>query len=345
MPLSVLAVIGIVLVGGALVACARRSPAVRSPPGHLPAPAVTVVEGDFHGWPALVLRNAVLEVTVVPAIGRIMQIAPISNGAERSGDDGPLWSHPGIGPGLPADENGWINLGGDKAWPAPQAEWEKMTGRGWPPPKAFDAAAHRATVADSAVTLLSPIDPAYGLRVRRTITLAAAEPRLTVETRYEKVAGAPVRVAVWTITQLASPERLFMRLPERSAFPGGFVPRLPDPPKELEVDGRLLSLARDRDAKTMIAGDGDALLWVGARADLLIETLGGAHEANDQWPEGAHAQIYTSSDQALPYVELELLGPLRELQVGGAAAMTVRYTLSARREADPTAEARRLLHP
>jgi hypothetical protein len=193
------------------------------------------------------------------------------------------------------------------------------------------------------VELLSAVDPAYGLRVRRTIALDPEKPSVIVETCYDKVAGGPIRAAVWTITQLVSPERLFMRLPARSSFPGGFAQRLPERPKDLTVDGRLLSLGRDPAAKTMLVSDGDALLWVGRAAHLLIEAVTDAHDPSDQWPDGAHAQIYTSSDEALPYVELELLSPLRDLRIGERASLRVRYTLEPRTDADPTTEARRVL--
>jgi hypothetical protein len=305
-----------------------------------PAPGrVTVTRSTYAGWEALVLGNGAAEVTIVPAIGRIMQIALVERGATR----GPLWSHPGIGPTLAPDENGWINLGGDKAWPAPQARWEAIAGQAWPPPRTFDAAPFSAEVRGDSVELLSAVDPAYGLRVRRTIALDRLAPIVTVDTVYEKVAGAPLRAGVWTITQLAAPERVFMRLPPRSAFPGGFAQRLPDPPRALAVEGRLLGLGRDPAAKTMIVSDGDALLWVGQGPDLLIESDTKAHDPGAEWPDGAHAQIYTSSDAALPYVELELFAPLAELTVGGRASLRVRYTLIARTEADPTAEARRVL--
>jgi len=343
MPLfSSLVVVGLMLVAIVLAGCAARSSGARAPATRSPAPpaAVTITEALFHRWSALVLRNGVAEVTVVPAIGRIMQIA--LHDAEGGGAQGPLWSHPGIGPDLGGDENGWINLGGDKAWPAPQSQWEAVVGQGWPPPKVFDASPFEARIVGDEVELLSAVDPAYGLRVRRTIALAPALPIVTVETSYEKVEGEPIRVGVWTITQLASPERLFMRLPARTAFPGGYALRLPARPKDLMVEGRLLSLARDPGAKTMLGSDGDALLWVGSQAHLLIEADPNPHDLSGEWPDGAHAQIYTSSDEALPYVELELLSPLRDLRIGERASLRVRYTLGARASADPTAEAKRV---
>jgi hypothetical protein len=301
---------------------------------------------DFHGWPAMALRNGRLEVVVVPAIGRIMSLGF----AGDSDASDLLWRHGQLGPALAPDENGWINYGGDKAWPAPQADWEKMVGKGWPPPATFDAKAHTvASINRSQIEMLSPVDPGYGLRVRRTVKLF--DDLMFVDTAYEKVEGAPVRVAVWTITQLVSPDRVFALLPERSAFPGGHRSLMPAPPKDLKVDGRLLSLVRDPNEKTMIASDADALPWVGPARDLVIETMSASFAGGEIWqpiapgaprPAGAHAQIYTSSDGAEPYVELELLGPLVDLAAGQRAMISARYRLIRRENADPLAEARRV---
>jgi hypothetical protein len=302
--------------------------------------SVTVSPATFHGWDSMVVRNGTMEVVVVPAIGRVMQLALLDGGQAHRG---PLWNHPRLGAGLAPDDNGWINFGGDKAWPSPQSRWTEIAGKGWPPPQTFDAMPYAPSVIGQTVELLSAVDPGYGLRVRRRIALDPGRPIMTIETRYEKVRGAPVRVGVWTIAQLGSPDRLFVLLPERSAFEQGHVTRLPVAPRDLKVEGRLLSLARDPAEKTMIGSDGDALLWVGDGPDLLIERVAPPAGEPGDWPEGAHAQIYTSSDDAEKYVELELFGRVRELRIGDSATMTARYTLSARRESDPLAEAKRVL--
>ena len=166
---------------------------------------------------------------------------------------------------------------------------------------------------------------------------------MVIDTAYEKVSGPPVRVAVWTITQLVSPDRMFALLPARSTFTGGHRSLLPAPPRDLTVDGRLLGVARDPTDKTMIANDADTLLWVGPGRSLVIETTGTAPDARAAArPDGVHAQIDTSPDGAEPYVELELLGPLVDLAPGQRTAMSVRYRLLRREQADPAAEARRV---
>ncbi|HEY5448507.1 MAG TPA: hypothetical protein VIQ54_07135 [Polyangia bacterium] len=296
----------------------------------LPAcrPAGPVVStASLFGWESLALRNAVAEVMVVPAIGRVMQFRLLD---DASG--GPFWRHEAIGPGLAGDENGWINFGGDKAWPAPQSAWESMVGKGWPPPRTFDAVAHAATIEGGAVMMLSPVDPAYGIRVRRKISLHASEPVMSIETTFEKVQGPPVRVAVWTITQLLPPARMEAVLPARSAFAGGHRRVMPAEPLNLAVAGGRLSLERDPHNKTMIATDADRLEWVGAepnRVDLVVESKSAAAVAGEAavWPDGAHSQIYTNPDGPEAYVELELLGPLHDLAPGQSASLATRYEL------------------
>ena len=269
---------------------------------------------------------------------------------------------------LRPDSEGWINYGGDKAWPAPQADWSKVAGHGWPPPKAFDSVPFAATIKGTQVQLLSAVDSDYGVRVRRTIALDPRKPVMTIETTYEKVQGAPVTVGVWTITQLASPERLFVQLPahQSPAFPNGYTSLLPDLPLGLTVRGRLLSLVRDPRNKTMISSDGGPLLWVGDGLDLLIEdTTPGSAGGGGAWPnQGARSQIYTAPGQDRagadggatgkndsgngkngdqPYVELELLGRLHTLRGGESATMRSRYTLIRRTHQDPLAEAKKVL--
>jgi hypothetical protein len=273
-----------------------------------------------------------------------MQFVLRTGTAPPSPPDGPFWNHPALAPAMAADAQGWSNFGGDKAWPAPQTDWEKLTGTGWPPPRGFDAQPFTATTEGAKVRLRSPVDPAYGLTIERVLSLDPVRPLLTIVTTYRKRVGSPVRVGVWTITQLASPQRLFVRLPPRSIFAHGHESLLPTLPKDLKVEGALLSMTADPLQKTMIASDGAALLWLGAGPSLRIETGGPAvDEPPGAWPNhGAHSQIYTSPTEGQRYVELELLGPLATLRPGQATSMTSRYLLIPRVEADPEREAKRI---
>ena len=155
-----------------------------------------------------------------------------------------------------------------------------------------------------------------------------------------------MRVAVWTITQLVSPDRMFALLPERSAFAGGH--------RTYAAGGAQGSHRRGAAAGPGARPDGEdddrdrrrraAVGRPGRESDTSIGSTENRQPAAETAPRpgGAHAQIYTSPDGAEPYVELELLGPLVDLAPGQSAALDVRYRLLRREEADPLAEARRV---
>lgn len=314
---------------------------IKTDPTIKPA-GVSITHLDFHGWKAILLRNHVAEVVIVPDIGRIMEFNLINDTGRPV--PGPLWKNTALDKTMPADVEGWRNYGGDKAWPSPQSDWPKIVGRGWPPPNGFDASPFAATIKGSQIQLLSRVDPNYGVRVRRTIKLDSQKPILTIKTAYEKVRGAAVRMSVWTITQLASPDRAFILLPQHSQIAQGYSDFIPPAPNDLKIEGRLLSLSRDLKRKVKIGSDGDSILWVGSGADLLLQSSQPAKEKADaEWPEqGSHSQIYTSPGDELKYVEFELLDRLHSLNAGQQASLEVVYTLIPRTQADPAAEARKV---
>ena len=66
-------------------------------------------------------------------------------------------------------------------------------------------------------------------------------------------------------------------------------------------------------------------------------------ETKGEFPDqGSSAEIYTNPDP-LPYVELELLGPLHPMKPGNRIQRHNTYTLQRRTEADAAAEARKIL--
>lgn len=294
----------------------------------------------YNGWPnSIILDNGLVEVVVVPAVGRIMQF-------RRSGErSGPFWENrtlDGAAPDPKASE--WINFGGDKTWPSPQADWPAIAKRGWPPPQAFDAMPVAASVdeARGKITLTSPVDPSYGIRTVRTVSLVGGESRMKITTRYEKVSGDPVKAGVWIITQLHDPEIAVMPVPKSSTFAGGYHPQSDRPPQDLQRHGSMLTMTRSRSFSSKIGNDAGALLWVGKRDMLLIESK---RSRTGSYPDGgSSAEIYTNPDP-LTYVELELLGPLKNLKPGDTIQQSSSYTLLPRKRADPLEDARAVLFP
>ncbi len=292
-----------------------------------PVPLATITNTPYHGWTnSIILANPLVEAVIVPGIGRVMQFQFKTNA-------GPFWENPKLsGRGRLADPSKWSNFGGDKSWPAPQDEWPRMTGIGWPPPTAFDATTYTATISPAGVTIVSPVDSHYGIRVSRQIALDPQLPRLTIDTTFEKVSGTNVNVAVWTITQLQDPVGVYLPAPTN-----GVAGISGNRPPNLWLDEDRIFLQRDQEKSYKIGVAGEKLLWVGKTNSLLIEIQ---RVAGAVYPDqNTSSQVYTNPDEA-PYVELELLGPLSKMAIGDKKSLRTTFTLYPRTEFDPSADAR-----
>jgi len=299
----------------------------------------SVKRTNYRQWPdSLILSNGQVEAVVVPAVGRVMQLRFAGE------DDGPFWENAGLfGKSPNPASSTWGNFGGDKTWPAPQSDWPKLTPRAWPPPQAFDSMPVKAEVKEikeEAIGLISPVDPHYGIRTRRLIKLDAKRPVMTITTTYEKIEGQPVTVAVWTITQLKDPLGVFVPLPKNPIFAEGYGKQSKDLPTDLKREGQLLSLTRSAKLSTKIGTDANALVWVGEKHVLRIDS---PRVANATYPDqGSSAEVYTNPDP-LKYVELEMLGPLSQMKTGDRIERANTYTLSRRRDKNAAEEGRKIV--
>lgn len=280
----------------------------------------TITQGEYHGWKnCIFVRNAQAEIVIVPAIGRIMQFHYL-------GEEGPFWENRRLDGKLPDPSSAeWGNFGGDKPWPAPQADWPAVTGRDWPPPGAFDSMPVKANTLGDAVELVSPVDPHYGIRTRRLIRLDARQPVMTVETSFEKVQGTPRAVSVWIVTQCGEPRSIRIPVPKKTLFKKGYNLQCPHEPPGLKREGEILTLTRDRAIPHKIGNDAGLLEWIGEGVSLRVDSprIDGANYPDSN----SSAEVYTNPDP-LPYIELELLGPLKTLSVSEKIASLMVYTLS-----------------
>lgn len=280
---------------------------------------MTVTPKEYNGWKdALIVSNGSVEAVIVPSIGRVMQFRFV-------GEEGVFWENPAVaGKPVNAMAKDWINFGGDKPWPAPQSEWPKVTPRAWPPPIGFDASIWEAKVSNDFVELISPVDPHYGIRVVRRIKLDPARPVMTITTTFEKLKGEPRKVAVWVITQLKDPERILVSVPKDTRYPEGFDKQSKELPEHFKVQNGTISLKRDPKKSTKIGTEATMLTWIGEKHGLRIES---ARVPNAEYPDnGSSAEVYTNFDP-LKYVELEMLGPFKEMKIGDKLEQTNLYTL------------------
>jgi len=309
----------------------RPAAAIRTNP-----PVPFLVWTNYRGWnDSILLSNGRVEAIVVPAIGRVMQF-------RFAGDpDGPFWDNRELNGKRPdPTSKEWMNFGGSKAWPAPQEDWDKKTLRTWPPPVGFDAMPNEARVEDRNVTLISPVDPNYGIRVYRKIALDLDRPVMRITTTFEKVSGQSVRVAVWVIDQLKSPQAIYIPVPQFTRYHDGYNVQSDQLPPDLRHEDDWISFKRDPKTSHKIGTDANSLVWMDHRIVLRIDSP--RELINASYPDQeSNAEIYTNPDP-LPYVELEMLGPLHKMIVGDRISRTSTYSLRPRRETDLDLEAAHL---
>jgi len=317
------------------------------------AQKVTVRQAEYNGWKdAIILSNGKVEAVIVPSIGRVMQFRFV-------GEDGVFWENSAVaGKPVNPDSKDWINFGGDKPWPAPQADWPKVTPRAWPPPIGFDASAWESKTLvmntsllfelnlptskgynNKFILLISPTDTHYGTQVQRAIQLDLDAPIMRIRTTFKKVSGSPIKVGVWVITQMNEAEAVFVPVPKGTQYQDGYNKQSKELPEHFKVANGLIELKRDPKKSTKIGNDAGSLLWVGQKHMLKIDA---PRVPNAEYPDnGSSAEVYTNLDP-LKYIELEMLGPLKEIKVGEWITHTNVYTLMRRSKKTPEAEAQNI---
>ncbi len=298
---------------------------------------VKISRTEYHGWKdAIVMNNGKVEAVIVPSIGRVMQFRLI-------GEEGVFWENSEVaGKAVNLKSNDWTNFGGDKPWPSPQAEWPKITPRAWPPPLGFDSSPWEAKEINSkTIQLISPVDPHFGIRVTRDIYLDVTKAAvMKIKTTFEKVSGNAVKAGVWVITQVNEAEAVFVPVPKNSPYKEGYNLQSKELPESFSVKDGLIELKRDPKKSSKIGNDAGTLLWMNAKHVLRVDS---SRVANAEYPDnGSSAEVYTNPDPA-KYIELEMLGPLKEMKIGDRIERENTYTLLRRRNKDATKEARKIL--
>lgn len=283
---------------------------------------VLIQRVNYNGWTnCLKIYNSKVEAVVVPEIGRVMSL-------RFHGGENIFWEDRSLD-GQSGDwDKGWINFGGDKTWPAPEADWGKYTRRQeWQPPAAFDSMPVKGSVQGDDVVITSPIDPHFGIRTVRRIHLVAHKPIMRITTEYQRASGNPSKVGVWVITQFKSPEAVYVPVVPGSIFTNGYFTFTTNAWPQLEPKQGFISITRDVNTPHKMGSDAGQMLWVGKENMCLVES---PRQAGRDYPDrGASVEVYTNPDPK-QYVELETLGPLHTLARGQSIETVNTYTLMPR---------------
>jgi hypothetical protein len=295
---------------------------------------VNVRELEYCGWTrAVEIRNAGTRVVVVPEIGRILSYGFV---------DGPnvLFEDPALagrmlpGEGRFHEEAGapeWLNFGGDKVWPTEQSRWPETNGLDWPPDPWFDGGAHSCTLLPDGVSLTSAVSRFNGARITRTLRLASAGTRLSIDQRIEKVQAGmnpqaePIPFTMWSVTQIRTPEQVLLPLRAGSRHPGRWRDYAMDGHScahnvALEGDVAVFRPASSGSQKIGV----DAGPWLAGIVDGHLMAQRFRFDTAGVYPDGGlSATVFTCPS----YAELELMSPFAPLAIGQTLDFPIAWEL------------------
>ncbi len=310
----------------------RQEPTIRgtSFPQQLePAGQVSVYEDDYHGWPALFMKNGLVTVVAVPAIGgRIMEY--------KLGSHPFLWVNDAefgktYDPPETEEDRQWHNYGGYKVWPAPMERWG-----GLPDPLGSSLDGGRWTGEITAqggqigeIELVSPADEnVTGLQITRRIQMSAGTTQVVVTEIFKNVSDEAIEWSIWGVTQvpgsLSSSEkfseeaRIYFPLNPDSRAPDGFwyLHKGPSDQFQLLDDGQLMQVSYG--FETSKIGADVVGGWMAYVDDIHQYTFVQRFEAQSlgEYPDrGANVEVFTSGED-FAYMEMETLSQLYTLQPG-----------------------------
>lgn len=264
------------------------------------------------GWNgAILMTNGEIDLVVVPQIGRIMQYS--ATGAPNA-----LWVNPELVGKVRTPGKDWINYGGDKLWPAPQAIYP------WPPDHDADGEPHVAKVVGDTVVLTSPRSRKTGLRFRRTVRMWSIGRSVLLQNEMINESRATLKAGLWQVSQMDDPSVVTMPSFGFKPYEGTTVE-----PELVKIDKDGVEVKRDPKSSRKYGA-------AGISGELTARYPGGLFRMRHRlipgtYPdEGKAQQVYTNPDP-LKYVELELTAPVIELKPRAIQRLDVLWTL----EPDP----------
>ena len=297
--------------------------------------AATVEKTTYNGLEAYRLSDEKTEAVVVPSLsGRVMRFGTVG-GANW------LWN----APAEKLQGNGYKNYGGDKTFAGPHPFWSTFTESLWPPQPSWDGTAHMAQVLpDGKLRTTGNIWRGFGVRVIREFSFNAAG-EFVVSQTLEKVEGEPRLLAIWPVTQLATPETVYLPLNEKSAYWRGFHP-FGDLPATAKVEPLMDTMPeidkpfpRSKLLKITPTSGGGYKLGADSPVASIAAVKDGVafvqrtEKLKAQYPDGAEGaglavEFYNHWESgAGHYVELELLSPLYTLKAGESKTLVTRWSL------------------
>ena len=297
------------------------------------AAQTTMTKEKWNGHTAYRLSDGKTEVVIVPDLtSRVMTYQFV-------GGKNVLWNGPTT---FKPDE--WANYGGEKVWPALQGDWG-MFSPAWPPHPTYDGLPHKAeTLPGGRLRTTGPIMTGFGVRAVREFGFDPATGEFVISTTFTKVEGEPRKIAIWNVTQIPQPDKIYLLTNPNSVYKDNsawFGPMMPKEAQKVEATPEGL-LAYTPTAAGGYKFGTDALLpaVAGVKGDLafILHT----DKKEGQYPEGAEGAGFPvtiwnagGDNPAARYNEMEVMSPLTPMKKGDALIHILRWKLVRLPNPDP----------
>ena len=286
----------------------------------------TMTNYNSWKWKSVVMKNGLITVATVPAIGgRVMQYD--IGGHASIMNNSALW-----GKTYTPANGQWYNFGGYKTWPSPQYRWPDT----WPPPPTLDYgnyAFQMGPLSSDSVSVLvtSPIEQwiATGIQFQRKATIYPGTSRVNMQQTIINTGSATASWGVWSIIQSIANHTgktdfenfwaYFPVNPKSVDGPSGVLPEKPSTAwKGLIAPG--VYGVQYVTSDTKIFADPDKG-WI-AYSDKLdsvvyartFDVFNGA-----SYPDSARVTVYVSGATAPYYMEVEVKAPVVALAPNGGS--------------------------
>jgi len=240
----------------------------------------------------------------------------------------------------------WANVGGSKTWPAPQG-WSGPGEWPGPPDPILDSGDWSASLVEeetgTTLTMTSPVDERSGLQVTRAFVIPRTGSVFRQTNTFCNIGERPVRWSIWEVCQVST----------ETCREGGelmvAVADAADPTVMLEIVGQV-PLGEVRAGRRMIPvedvvgklGFANATGMVGlVRPDGASVRIGFEPQPEAEYPDGgSRAELWIQYPIPEPLaefgdlhpqarlVELEVLGPIQDLQPGASSQLHLEWTLT-----------------
>ena len=316
---------------------------------------VSVRHTDYRGWQnSYLLENDLVSLVALPDIGGRL----IAYGLHG---ESVLWAHPKhLGKVYSFEENlgdgsllAFKNVGGSKAWPAPQG-WDGPDQWPGPPDPVLDSGKYVPQTLDAPEGTLEMTSPAdlerTGLRVTRRVSLSPNTTLVNLKVTFTNVSERTVTWAVWENTQLdctseqggwTDQAKLYVPLGDGNRFPEGYTvlygekdnPQWrPDPAEGLLIVDYLWKVG-----KVGLDSDAGWLAFRNGETGTVFCTLFDYDKSKaDLYPDGGcSVEVWTAGEgvaagvdwgaEPLYHLEAEILGPLSTLKPGASTSLHFKW--------------------